>query len=92
MADLKNIDELRRVCSDVVENAPANSVYVEWGKNLRKFLAEVHAADLQTRASGPAWLEQPDFIGRHRVGVCALLPDTDSQGVFDLLFEDTVIR
>ena len=47
---------------------------------------------LVPRAGGAPWLEQPDFIGRHRVGVCALLPDTDSQGVFDLLFEDKVIR
>ena len=51
MVDLRNIDELRQACSDVVENAPENSVYVAWGNNLREFLAEVRTADIQTRAS-----------------------------------------
>ena len=51
MVDLSSIDELRQACSDVVENAPANDDYAEWGNDLREFLAEVRAADIQTRAS-----------------------------------------
>lgn len=51
MANLRNIDDLRRACSDVVENPPTDTEYVEWGNNLREFLAEVNAADLRKRAS-----------------------------------------
>ena len=51
MIDLRNIDELRQACSDVVENAPTNDVYVRWGNSLREFLADVRAADIETRAS-----------------------------------------
>ena len=50
MVDLSNIDELKQACADVVENAPTDSGYVQWGNDLREFLAEVRAADLQTRA------------------------------------------
>ena len=48
---LRNTDDLRRACSDVVENAPTDAEYVQWGSNLREFLAEVNAADLRKRAS-----------------------------------------
>lgn len=41
---------------------------------------------LVPRAGSTPWLEQPDFIRRHRVGVCALVPDIDPQGVLELLF------
>ena len=34
---------------------------------------------LVPRAGGAPWLEQPDFIGRNRVGVCALGADSGSQ-------------
>ena len=51
MVDLSNIDELKQACADVAENTPENAVYVEWGHSLREFLAEVRAADLETRAS-----------------------------------------
>ena len=53
LPDLRNIDELRWACSDVLETEQANPTYVSWGKNLREFLAEVRAADLQTRAEDP---------------------------------------
>ena len=40
---------------------------------------------LVPQAGGAPWLEQTDFIGRHRVGVCALGVDSDSHGVFESL-------
>ena len=43
---------------------------------------------LVPRAGGAPWLERPDFISRHRVGVCALDADTDPQGVFQSLFKE----
>ncbi len=51
MVDLRNDEELKQACSDVVENAPTDSGYVQWGNDLREFLAEVRTADFQTRAS-----------------------------------------
>ncbi len=45
---------------------------------------------LVPRAGGASWLEQPDFIRRHCVGVCALSTETDPERVFRSLFsEDT---
>ena len=41
---------------------------------------------LVPRGGGAPWLEKPEFISRHRVGVCALGADTDTQGVFQSLF------
>ena len=41
---------------------------------------------LVPRGGGAPWLEQPEFISRHRVGVCALGADTTSQSVFQSLF------
>ena len=43
---------------------------------------------LVPRGGGARWLEQPDFISRHRVGVCALSADTNPQSVFQSLFEE----
>ena len=40
---------------------------------------------LVPRGGGASWMEQPDFISRHRVGICALSTDTDPSGVFQLL-------
>ncbi|MXW49964.1 MAG: restriction endonuclease [Gammaproteobacteria bacterium] len=51
MIDLSNIDELKQACSGALENALTDSEYVQWGKNLREFLADVRTADLKTRAS-----------------------------------------
>ena len=36
---------------------------------------------LVPRGGGAPWLEQPDFVRRHRVGVCTLGTDTDPEGV-----------
>ena len=47
---------------------------------------------LVPRAGDAEWLEQPDFVERHHVGVCALGPDADPQGVLDLLFTDAAVR
>ena len=47
---------------------------------------------LVPRAGGAEWLEQPDFIGRHRVGICALDPDAEPQGVLDLWFAGAAVR
>ena len=43
---------------------------------------------LVPKAGGAPWLEQPDFICRHRVGVCPLGEDTGPQGVFKSLFKE----
>ena len=82
MVDLRNIDELKQACSDVVENAPENSVYVGWGNNLREFLAEVRAADLQTRASEEfqrkIWDDNPvSSTGQGYISVDAAIADPE---------------
>ena len=41
---------------------------------------------LVPRGGGAPWLERPDFIRKHRVGVCALSPDTDPSSTSRLLF------
>ena len=41
---------------------------------------------LVPRGGGAAWMEQPDFIRSHRVGVCALSTDTTPSGISQLLF------
>ena len=40
---------------------------------------------LVPQAGAVPWLEQPDFVSRHRVGVCALGVDSDSRRVFESL-------
>jgi len=40
---------------------------------------------LVPRGGGAPWMEQPDFIRRHRVGICALSTDTDLSGISHLL-------
>ena len=40
---------------------------------------------LVPRSGGAPWMEQPDFIRQHRVGVCALGPATDLSGISQLL-------
>ena len=40
---------------------------------------------LVPRAGAAPWLEQPDFISRHRVGVCALGAGRDPRSVFESL-------
>ena len=82
MADLTSIDELRRACSDVVENAPEDSDYVKWGNNLREFLAEVRAAGLQTRASEGfqqrIWDDNPvSSTGQGNISVEAAIADPE---------------
>ncbi|MYE52092.1 MAG: hypothetical protein F4X81_11570 [Gammaproteobacteria bacterium] len=47
---------------------------------------------LVPRAGDAEWLERPEFIERHRVGVCALGAEADLQVVTDLLFADTAVR
>lgn len=51
MMDLSNLDELKQACLDVVEHFSAETGYIAWGDQLREFLTEVRAANLQTRAS-----------------------------------------
>ena len=80
MVDLRNIDELRRACSEAVENASADPVYVNWGNDLREFLAEVRAADLQTRATVEfqqrIWEDNPvSGTGRGYISVNAAIED-----------------
>ena len=40
---------------------------------------------LVPQSGGAPWMEQPDFIRLHRVGVCALSTDTDIGGLLDNL-------
>ena len=40
---------------------------------------------LVPRGGGAPWMERPEFISRHRVGVCPLSTDTDCGGAFQLL-------
>ena len=40
---------------------------------------------LVPRSGGAPWMEEPDFIHAHQVGVCALSPDTDSGELLDKL-------
>ena len=47
---------------------------------------------LVPRAGDAEWLERPDFVEKHRVGVCALGAEADVQVVIDLLFADTAVR
>ena len=82
MPDLRNIDELRQACSDVVENAPEDSAYVKWGNDLREFLAEVGAAGLQKRASEEfqrrIWDDNPvSSTGRGTLPVGAAIADPE---------------
>ena len=84
MADLRNIDELRRACSDVVEKASADPVYVRWGNDLHEFLAEVRTADRQTRASEEFhrkiwdWDDNPVMKSRRgRIRVDAAIADPE---------------
>ena len=45
---------------------------------------------LVPRGGGAPWLEQPDFISRQHVGVCALAPETNPQNVLQsLIGEDS---
>ena len=40
---------------------------------------------LVPRSGGAPWMEEPDFIHAHQVGVCALSPDTDIGELLDKL-------
>ena len=42
---------------------------------------------LVPRGGGAPWLEQPDFIRQHQVGVCALDSDTDPRMIVQSLFD-----
>ncbi|MYJ96311.1 MAG: hypothetical protein F4053_12220 [Proteobacteria bacterium] len=82
MVDLRNIEELRRACSDVVENAPTDSVYVKWGNDLPEFLAEIRAADFQMRASKEfqrlIWRDNPvASTGRGYISVDKAIADPE---------------
>ena len=43
---------------------------------------------LVPQAGGAPWLEQPEFVRRHRVGVCPLTTDIAPEGVLQSLFHD----
>lgn len=51
LTDLRKIDELKQACSDVVKANQENEKHIQWGNDLRQFLAEIRAADIHTRAS-----------------------------------------
>ena len=85
LTDLRNIDELRQACADVVKSAQANPDYAPWGKDLRKFLAEVRAADLHTRASEEfqrkIWDDNPvASVGMGQISVDAAIANSEFRG------------
>ena len=87
LSDLRNTDELRKACADVVEAEQANPVYARWGDDLREFLAEVCAADLQERASEEfqhkIWTDNPvTSVGMGQVPVDGAIADPDFRGWF----------
>lgn len=45
---------------------------------------------LVPRSGGAPWMEQPDFIRQHRVGVCALSTETNQSGISQLLSGKTI--
>ena len=47
---------------------------------------------LVPRAGGARWLESPNFLGQHGVGVCALAKDTDAKHVVELMFAENSIH
>ena len=80
MADLQNIDELKRACEDSLKTLRANSEYAQWGRELREFLIEVDTADRSTRASKEfhrkIWNENPvSGAGRGRIQVDSAIED-----------------
>ncbi len=82
MTDLKNLDELRQACADVVKAEQAEAYYETWGKELREFLAEVRDADLQTRMSvefqHKIWDENPvTSVGMGTIPVDEAIADQD---------------
>ena len=82
MTDLKNLDELRQACADVVKTEQAEAYYETWGKELREFLAEVRDADLQTRMSvefqHKIWDENPvTSVGMGTIPVDEAIADQD---------------
>ena len=85
LADLREIDELRQACGDVVKNEQGESYYISWGKELRGFLSEVRDADLQTRTSEEfqrkIWDENPvSRVGMGSISVDSAISDPEFCG------------
>ena len=82
LTDLKEIDELKKACADVVKTEQVTSGYTSWGEELREFLTEVRDADLQTRASEEfqrkIWEENPvSSVGMGQISVDAAISNVD---------------
>ena len=97
LTDLKNINELRQACADVVETEQADPDYARWGNGLREFLAEVRAADLQTRTSEEfqrkIWDDNPvTGVEMGQVPVDAAMADPDFRSWLAERSRSTAVR
>lgn len=82
MANLQDINELKRACAESLKDANAAEEYTAWGLKLRKFLLEVRNADQTTRASEDfqrrIWNENPvSGAGRGQILVDDAIADPD---------------
>ena len=82
MTDLRNLDELRQACADIVKAEQALPYYASWGEELREFLAEVRDADLQMRMSvefqRKIWEENPvTGVGGGQISVDPAIADPE---------------
>ena len=82
MANLQDIDELKRACAQSLKKANASPEYVAWGQKLREFLLEVRKADLPTIESEEfqrkIWNENPvSGTGRGKIQVENAIADPD---------------
>ena len=85
MTDLKEFDNLRQACADVVRSEQASPEYTSWGKDLRGFLAELGNAGLQRRSSEKfqrkIWDENPvSSVGMGSISVDAAIEDPGFRG------------
>lgn len=82
MANLQDINELKRACAQSLEKANDSPKYVAWGRKLREFLLEVRRADLPTLESEEfqrkIWNENPvSGAGRGKIQVDNAIADPD---------------
>ncbi len=82
MANLQDIDELKRACAKSLERAKDSPEHAKWGRKLREFLLEVRNADLPTLASEEfqrkIWNENPvSGTGRGKIQVDNAIANPD---------------
>ena len=82
MANLQEINELKRACAQSLEKANGSPEHAAWGRELREFLLEVRKADLTKLASEEfqrkIWNENPvSGTGRGKIQVDNAIADPD---------------